>query len=159
MLLSSREKKKYTHKTEHTVNWFLLYIYSVTPHLRWEGKEEGGRCRPSRFCGLAGREKQETQTYNKKKPKTNKQKQTASHHFYHLSSIVRLCFLFILCPPTRLVKVQDLRFFRLVYKQGKNNVDLLVILSIQQKLKRSFGSKVWKVRWPQQMGCERGLPR
>lgn len=80
MLLSSPERNDYTQRGKKNKNtysklWFLLYIYYVTLYLRHEGREEGGRCRPSQFHGLAGREKQlKKQTWILKK--TTKKKQT-----------------------------------------------------------------------------------
>lgn len=50
MLLSSWERNENIHNNKtYSKLWFLLYIYSVTPHLGQEGREEGGRCRPSQF--------------------------------------------------------------------------------------------------------------
>lgn len=73
MRLSSWERI-YTQNKTYSKLWFLLYIYSVTPHLRQGGREEGGRRHPSQFRGLAGREKhEEKQTWNQEKKKQSEQ--------------------------------------------------------------------------------------
>lgn len=79
MLLSSRERNEYTQKSEtYSKLWFLLYIYSITPHLRQEGREEGERCWPSQFRSLAGRtffkkRKKNLNTQNQKGKKKEKE--------------------------------------------------------------------------------------
>lgn len=77
--IKSREREKwkiYTENKTYSKLWFLLYIYSVTPH--WKGgKREGKRCRPSQFRGLAGREKHEEKVGIKKKKKNKKTERAA----------------------------------------------------------------------------------
>lgn len=150
MLLSSRGKWNYTQKQIIQKLWFLLYIYSVTPHLRQGGRKwEGGIVHPS--LRSSWQEKM-----NERIPNLKSKENRASHHHYHHSSIQLSCLSFV--PPLIWWKSGILAFL-LFINEEKYNVDLLVLLSIQQLSKRSFGSKVWKVHWSQRTGCERGLPR
>lgn len=123
MLLSSREIKIYTENKTYSKLWFMLYIYSVTPHLRQEGREVSSI--PVSRSSWQGKTWRKTNLESKEK----QSEQPSLPPLFYCST---LFLVYPLSPPPHSFGESPGLFCWHFINEEKYNIDLLVILSIQQ---------------------------
>lgn len=117
---------------------FAVHLFCYSALKERKGGKREGRCRPSQFRGLAGREKHgEKQTWNQKGKERKKKKQSEPPSLPPLFYCSTLFLVYPLSPHSFGESPGFELFFCCFFlsrfiNEEKYNVDLLVILSIQQ---------------------------